>query len=174
MLSTVIIRPIDESDALGIYNVAIEAWHFTYSTIFDRPFIEDFVNRHYAPEATLSLFSRIRSGSMFFDVAESESKVVGFCNIGIHDRSAQLYRIYLLPAFIGQGIGKRFLELGEAFVASRAGIDSYFCFVHERNEIGKRFYLHSGFKHISEKDKEQEWFMEKRLSIDSVRSFSQQ
>lgn len=162
MLSNVVFRPIREWDALGIYSVALEAWHFTYRGIFDQQFIEEFVNRHYAPEATHSLFSRIRSGSMFFDVAEYESNIVGFCNIGVHERSAQLYRIYLLPAFIGRGIGKKFLELGEAFVAEQ-GIDSYFCFVHARNEIGKRFYLRSGFEHLSEKDRDDECFMEKRL-----------
>lgn len=165
MLSDVAIRPISESDAPGIYTVALEAWRHTYRTIFDQQFIEDFVNQHYAPEATLSLFPRIRSGSMIFHIAEYELKVIGFCNIGINKQSAQLYRIYLLPGFIGQGIGQRLLSLGEAFVIEH-GIDSYFCFVHKNNEIGRRFYLHSGFKHISEKDKDDEWFMEKRLSID--------
>ena len=162
LLNNVLIRPLRELDAPGIHTVALEAWRHTYRTIFDERFIEDFVNRHYAPEATLSLFPRIRSGSMFFDVAEYESRVIGFCNIGINNQSAELYRIYLLPAFIGQGIGQRFLERGEAFVAEH-GIGSYFCFVHKNNEIGKRFYVRSGFKHISENDKDDEWFMEKRL-----------
>jgi len=141
----------------------LEAWRHTYSMIFDQQFIEDFVNRHYAPKATLSLFPRIRSGSMFFHIAECASKVIGFCNIGINKQSAELYRIYLLPAFMGQGIGQRFLELGETFVVEH-GLDSYFCFVHKNNEFGKRFYFRSGFKHISEKDKDDEWFMEKSLS----------
>ena len=165
MLNDVAIRPIRESDALAIYTVALEAWRYTYRTIFDQQFIENFVNRNYAPEAILSLFPRIQSSSMFFHVAEYESKVIGFCHIGINQQSAELYRIYLLPAFIVQGIGQRFLELGEAFIVEH-GIDSYSCFVHKNNEIGKGFYLHSGFKHISEKDKEDEWFMEKRLSTD--------
>jgi len=163
MLNDVVIRPIKESDAPSIHAVALEAWRHTYRTIFDQQFIENFVNRNYAPEAILSLFPRIQSGAMFFHVAEYESKVIGFCNIGINKQSAELYRIYLLPVFIGQGIGRRFLELGEVFVGEH-GIDSYFCFVHKNNEIGKQFYLNSGFKHISEKDKEDEWFMEKRLS----------
>jgi diamine N-acetyltransferase len=163
MLSDVVIRPVRESDASDIYTVALEAWRYTYHMIFGREFIEDFVNQHYAPKAILSLFSQIQSGSMFFYIAEYEAKIIGFCNIGINQQSAVLYRIYLLPAFIGQGIGKRFLELGEAFVAEH-GIDSYSCFVHKDNHIGKRFYLRAGFKHIFEQDKNDEWFMEKRLS----------
>ena len=110
------------------------------------------------------MFPHIQADSMFFYVAEYASKIIGFCNIGIHQQSAELYRIYLLPAFIGQGIGRRLLSLGEAFVMEH-DIDSYFCFVHKNNEIGKRFYLNFGFKHISEKDKDDEWFMDKKLSI---------
>jgi diamine N-acetyltransferase len=164
MLNDVIIRPIRESDAISIHPVALESWQHTYRTIFDQQFIENFVNRNYAPEAILSLFPYIQADSMCFYVAEYAANVIGFCNIGIHQQGAELYRIYLLPAFIGQGIGRRLLSLGETFVIER-GIDSYFCFVHKNNEIGKRFYLNFGFKHISEKDKEDEWYMEKKLSI---------
>ena len=163
MTNDVVIRPISESDASSIRGVALEAWRHTYRTIFDQQFIENFVNRNYVPEAILSLFPGIQAGSIFFDVAAYASKVIGFCNIGITKQGAELYRIYLLPTFTGQGIGQRFLERGEAFVVEH-GIDSYACFVHKNNEIGKRFYLKSGFKHISAKDKDDEWFMEKSLS----------
>lgn len=163
MLTHVVIRPIRESDAPSIRAVALEAWQYTYRKIFDQQFIENFVNQNYAPQAILPLLSGIQAGSMFFDVAEYSSKVIGFCNIGITKYGAELYRIYLLPTFIGQGIGRRFLERGEAFVVEH-GIDSYSCFVHKNNEIGKRFYLASGFNHISAKDQDDEWFMEKNLS----------
>jgi ribosomal protein S18 acetylase RimI-like enzyme len=162
VLNDVTIRPIKESDALSIHAVALEAWRHTYHMIFDPQFIKSFVNRNYAPEAILSLFPQLQVGSMFFEVAEYASNVIGFCNLGIHKQGAELYRIYLLPDFIGHGIGRRLLERGEAFVVEH-GIDSYFCFVHKNNELGKRFYFHSGFRHITEKDKEDEWFMEKRL-----------
>jgi ribosomal protein S18 acetylase RimI-like enzyme len=163
MTNEVVVRPISESDVPSIRAVALEAWQHTYRTIFDQQFIEDFVNQNYAPEALLSLFSGIQAGSLIFDVAEYASKVIGFCHIGITRQSAELYRIYLLPTFIGQGIGRRFLERGETFVVEQ-GRDSYFCFVHKNNEIGKHFYLHAGFKHIPDRDKNEEWFMEKRLS----------
>ena len=164
MLKDVIIHPMTEVDAPNIHAVALESWRHTYRTIFDQQFIENFVNKNYAAEAIVSLLPRIQSGSMFFYIAEYGSKIIGFCNIGINNKSAELYRIYLLPAYIGQGVGQKLLELGEAFVIEH-GINSYFCFVHKNNEIGKRFYLNSSFKHIPEKDKDEEWCMEKRLSI---------
>lgn len=162
VLNDVTIRPIKEVDAPSIHTVALEAWSHTYRMIFDQQFIESFINRNYAPEAILSLFPQIQAGSMLFEVAEYASNVIGFCNLGINKQGGELYRIYLLPDFIGRGIGRRFLESGEAFMVEH-GIDSYFCFVHKNNEIGKQFYLHSGFRHISEKDKEDEWFMQKNL-----------
>ncbi len=163
MLDDVVFREIREADASSIHAVALEAWRYTYDGIFDQHFIENFVNRNYSKEAILSLIPQIKSGSMFFSVAQYGSKVIGFCNIGIAKQSAQLYRIYILPDFIGQGIGQKFLELGETFVVAH-GLDSYFCYVHKNNEIGKQFYLKSRFRHIFIKDKDDEWFMEKKLS----------
>lgn len=162
MPKDVIVRPLQESDAPKIHAVALEAWQHTYHKIFDQEFIENFVNRNYSEEAITSLFPRIQSGSMIFHVAEHRSKIIGFCNLGINNQSSELYRIYLLPAFIGQGIGQEMLELCETFVIEN-GINSYFCFVHKDNEIGKRFYIKSGFRHVFEKDKEDEWFMEKTI-----------
>ena len=75
----------------------------------------------------------------------------------------KLYRIYLLPDYIGQGLGRRLLERGETFLLEH-GINTYFCFVHKDNEMGKRFYIRSGFQHIPEKDHDDEWNMEKNLA----------
>ena len=43
------------------------------------------------------------------------------------------------------------------------GLSTYFCFVHQDNELGKRFYLRNSFRHITEKDHDDEWYMEKAL-----------
>jgi ribosomal protein S18 acetylase RimI-like enzyme len=142
--------------------VALEAWQHTYRDIFDPQFIEHFVNRNYAPEAIASLFPRLHSGTMCFYVAEHKSKVIGFCNIGFGQQIAELYRIYLLPAYIGQGVGRKLLESGENFLLEH-GMNIYFCFVHKDNEIGKRFYVRAGFQHVAQKDHSDEWYMEKRI-----------
>jgi ribosomal protein S18 acetylase RimI-like enzyme len=164
MLKDVIIRPITEADVPIIHAVALEAWQYTYHDIFDQEFIETFVNQHYAPEAILSLFPRLRSSTICFYVAEDASNIIGFCNIGLHQEIAELYRIYLLPSYIGQGIGQKLLEYGEEFLREH-GINTYFCFVHKDNEIGKRFYFRFGFQHVPEKDHDDEWYMAKRIAL---------
>lgn len=161
-MSTIHYRPIQASDADAVFAVAQEAWRFTYASIFDPAFIEQFVSRNYAPEQLRALVPRVDSGALFFDVAVDADQVVGFCHIGVAAQGAQLFRIYLLPAYIGRGIGSGLLQRGEAFLQSR-GLDSYFCFVHKNNELGKRFYLRQGFIHRAERDQDDEWYMEKRL-----------
>src|SRR5690349_6874301 len=111
MFKDIVFRSIKENDTSNVQTVALEAWQFTYRSIFDQQFIENFVNQNYAPEATVSLLPRLQSGTMFFHVAEHESKIIGFCNIGTHEQTAELYRIYLLPSCIGQGIGHKLLQL---------------------------------------------------------------
>ena len=162
-MTEIILRQIKETDAPSIQEVALEAWRYTYHAIFDQEFIENFVHRNYAPEVTLSLLPRIHSGDMFFHIAEQDSKIVGFCNIGLTGEGAQLLRIYLLPSYIGQGLGRKLLHLGEEFVMAH-GVATYFCFVHKDNELGRRFYLRNKFRHIREKDHGDEWYMQKTLT----------
>ena len=155
-------RSIGAADAPAIQAVAAEAWTFTYASIFGPQFIENFVRKNYAPEVTVSLLPRIEAGRTFFHVAETEDRIVGFCHIDIVEQAAELRRIYLLPAYIGKGIGHQLLQQAEAFVAA-AGLKSYSCFVHEQNEIGKRFYFRENFTHVAGKDQADEWCMEKTL-----------
>ncbi len=161
-MRTIAYRPIRMCDADAVFAVAQEAWRFTYASIFDPVFIEQFVSRNYAPEQLRALALRVDSNDLFFDIAVEADQVVGFCNIGVTAQGAQLFRIYLLPAYIGRGIGSELLRRGEAFLRSRK-VDRYFCFVHKDNELGKRFYLRQGFIHRVERDQDDEWYIEKRL-----------
>jgi ribosomal protein S18 acetylase RimI-like enzyme len=164
MVKEPIYRSFSEADAPGVHDVALESWRHTYRTIFDSAFIENFVHNNYAPERLINLVTRIQNGEMFFDVALVDSQIVGFCHIGIiPDQRAQLFRIYLSPSYIGQGIGRKLLQLGEPFIIAK-GLNSYFCFVHKENELGKAFYLRNGFQHVPEKDNDDEWYIEKSLT----------
>jgi ribosomal protein S18 acetylase RimI-like enzyme len=163
-LTEIILQQFREADAPAVYAVALESWRYTYRNIFSEEFIDDFVGKHYAPEAILSLLPRIAAGEIFFHVAEQGTQIVGFCNISLTEKHAELHRIYLLPAFIGQGLGRKLLEPGEAFVTTHH-LGSYFCFVHQNNEIGKTFYLKNGFRHLAEQDHDDLWCMEKTLSV---------
>ena len=96
-------------------------------------------------------------------MAVDGEEIIGFCNIGLTPQGAQLFRIYLHPTAIGQGIGATMLQRGEQFIRTHSHT-TYFCFVHSRNELGKRFYERQGFQHRVELDQEEEWYMEKQLT----------
>ena len=111
----IIYRQLTPADVEGVYAAALEAWRFTYQGIFDRDFIERFVQANYAPEYLLALTPLVLAGQMFFQVAVEQGAIAGFCQIGLRDRGGELFRIYLRPASIGRGIGRTLLEQGRRF-----------------------------------------------------------
>ena len=156
------IRNFVGDDAEAVQAVARAAWHFTYRDIFEAAFIDQFVDTNYAPSGLRALVSRIEAGQTFFAVAVRGDGIVGFCQIGQTPQGAELFRIYLLPDCVGQGVGSRLLAAGEQYLR-RHGYDRYGCYVHRANEIGKRFYAKQGFRHVPERDRDDEYRMEKRL-----------
>jgi ribosomal protein S18 acetylase RimI-like enzyme len=155
-------RRFTADDAEGVFAAACESWHATYAHILPRQFIDGFLANHYGPEKLRTFARPTARGECFFHVAEDKGEIIGFCHIGFRTAGAELYRIYLRPPYLGRGIGAHLLELGEAWLRA-AKVDVYSCYVHKSNELGKRFYLRQGFAHRPERDRGDEWYMEKRL-----------
>jgi ribosomal protein S18 acetylase RimI-like enzyme len=162
-MDAIVYRSLQTSDVDAVCAVAREAWQFTYATIFDPAFIDQFVRTNYAPERLRALVPLVEAHQMFFNVALDADQIIGFCHMGLTTRGAELFRIYLRPAYIGRGIGSTLLERGEGFLRARA-FPTYYCFVHKDNALGKRFYLRHGFRHRPESDQNDEWYMEKPLT----------
>ncbi len=155
-------RTFEPKDAQSIYETALQSFQETYKNVFSPEMIEQMVCKDYEPESLMALLPKIQSGEMCFYVALDGERVIGFCNFGFCDKGLELRRIYLRPEYIGKGVGKRLLELGENF-ALATGSEKYFCFVHKQNEIGKRFYFKNGFFHNDHEDSGDQWFMMKEL-----------
>lgn len=152
-------RSLEILDAEEVSDIALQAWKFTYKGIFDNYFIEKFIQRNYAPEG---LIQQVNSDRSYFHLALAKDRIIGFINIGRRGDAIELFRIYLKPIYVGKGIGKKLLELGEDYIRAQ-GETKYYCFVHQKNKLGKDFYLRQKFVHIPEKDHEDEWYMEKQL-----------
>ena len=132
------IRDFVSDDAEAVHAVAMKAWRVTYRDIYDTTFIERYVNTYYAPEQTTQLERRVREGEIFFAVAENETGVIGFCNMGQTQQGMKLFRIYLLREFLRQGIGGLLLAEGEQYLRKQ-GFSSYFCFVHNAKNSASGF-----------------------------------
>jgi ribosomal protein S18 acetylase RimI-like enzyme len=155
-------RSFIAADADTVQAVAREAWRHAYPHLFSPQVIDDYIDKYYAPEQLRALVPELESGRQFFQVAVDGEQVIGFCHLGLTDRGAQLFRIYLRPAYVRQGIGRRLLELGEAFLRAR-GVERYFCYVNKGNLVGQRFYDRQGFRHLAEEDLVDSYCMEKIL-----------
>jgi GNAT superfamily N-acetyltransferase len=168
-----------EADFPAILDIARKSFNVAYAGIFDHSEIESLVGASYSPMVLARILDQARKGETYFDVATTnEGRVIGFCVLGsgrtpaqrkLHQRfysrmDGQLHRLYLDPTYAGKGVGYALVSRGEAFLQER-GIFRYSCYVHQRNEIGKGFYLRQGFKHVPSKDRADDWYMEKSLRI---------
>ena len=143
-IAAVVVREARDADAGEIARVARASWTETYRDIFDAAFIEDFMERAYAPEALRAAIERSASAPLGeFLVAERDGAVVGYLQFGEGPRGPELWRIYADPAHFGTGVGGRLLDELHRRIEGR--VDGYVLDVHSRNERGRAFYDRNGF-----------------------------
>ena len=103
-------------------------------------------------------------GADWFYVALEDGDVIGYAHVGKRRAGWELFRIYLLPRYIGKGIGKRLMQLCEKALKGKRA-NSYFLFVHSGNKLGKAFYLRNGFIRVKSRNRGRTSLcLEKKLS----------
>jgi GNAT superfamily N-acetyltransferase len=154
-------------DIPALQATAAASWWATYSTLLSASFIENFLARAYS---NTRLLAQIADPKSYFLVVKSDDALIGFGQVGptLPRRDdapvapADLYRLYLLPAWQRQGIGARLLGELETWLRQQA-YPFYGAYVHEHNEPAKSFYARQGFTHKPECDVENEWYLVKPL-----------
>jgi ribosomal protein S18 acetylase RimI-like enzyme len=138
------IRPAKTSDAHAMARVNIESWHTTYrgqvaDEILDNMKFEEYVAKWD------NILARQSDGINFCFVAENDSgDVIGYsaCGKNSHHKfpyDGELFAIYLLKGYQGQGIGKKlFLMSVEGF--KKRNIFSFLLFVLSSNTGSRKFY----------------------------------
>jgi GNAT superfamily N-acetyltransferase len=143
--------------------VALRSWRFTYKRIFSNRTIERRVSSYYSDQSfEEGVFSRLRKGDDWFCVALEGERLIGFSHIGRSEVGWELLRIYLLPRYVGKGIGKRLLQLGEKFLQTKMA-RRYYVSAHRRNTLAVEFYIRNGFTRVPSKDAAGEVYLEKKL-----------
>lgn len=158
----IIFRALEESDFSEVLQLALAAWMFAYGEIFEVAYIENFVSHHYGAARLRALLSGVRRGTTWFDVALQSGHIIGLCSATVARRGIELNRLYLHPDARGQGVASGLLLRLEDFVRLN-GKKKYHCFVHRQNELGKRFYLKRGFRHIRWQDTAEDWRLVKHV-----------
>src|SRR5919106_5229101 len=100
------VRDARPGDGTRIAQIARASWRDTYRDIFDAAFIDQFLDRNYAPEALVASIERAsQRADTHFLVAERDSEVIAYAHLGVGPRGPQLWRIYADPAHYGTGAG---------------------------------------------------------------------
>ncbi|WP_194841305.1 GNAT family N-acetyltransferase [Salinibacillus xinjiangensis] len=145
------IREAKFLDAEGIAKVSVSSWKSTYAGIMEQEFL-----------SSLSYQSRknkwqqsIEKGEDIIYVAEEDEKIVGFVSggkerTGQYPMNGEIYAIYLLEAYQGQGIGTKLLRPFLQQLTAR-NVDSLLVWVLQQNPF-KRFYQKLGASLIDQKE----------------------
>ncbi|THE66290.1 GNAT family N-acetyltransferase [Salinadaptatus halalkaliphilus] len=142
------IRPATGDDFAAIKAVAREAWHDTYDEL-DEALIDRTVDAWYTDD-TMPLEA---PGTVVLVVEESDladetagtNDIVGFTHAVAQGETADILRMYVVPAAQGQGIGTTLHErlLVELEAHDVEGVRAFdFAF----NDVSRRFYESMGFE----------------------------
>ena len=138
----VVIRRAEAPDVSKVETVARATWPIVCAGIIPDEVQRWLLDNWYAGES-LSRALAAPGSSVF--VAESSGDVIGFAQfVRRSAESAELTRIYVLPARQRGGIGTRLLEAGLAECAEER-LKRLTVSVERDNRIGRRFYERSGF-----------------------------
>jgi len=138
----VVIRRAEATDLAKVERVARATWPVAYAGVIPDEVQRRLLDSWYAPQS-LNRALAAQGSSLF--VAESDGDVVGFAEfVRRSPESAELTRIYVLPASQRGGIGTRLLDAGLAQCAAE-GLTRLTVSVERDNRLGRRFYEKSGF-----------------------------
>jgi ribosomal protein S18 acetylase RimI-like enzyme len=145
----VTIRRAQIGDIPAIRSVLALTWRDTYSSFLSESFIEKVSAEWHAPKV---LEGELNRPSTFLGVAEGSSHdIIGMVTARLHEDLLLIARLYVLPGFQRQGLGKQLIEASyRAFPqARRVRLQ-----VEEQNPKGRSFYCKLGFREIGIKTDE--------------------
>lgn len=149
----VLIRPAEVQDAGGIAQVHVTAWQETYRGLMPDSVLD-----------TLSVERRAEQWKNTLDdptelyhatvVAEAHGQIVGFVNYGREregdvDHRGELYALYVLKDFHGQGLGRRLVQAAVAGLLAQE-LASMLVWVLAENPV-RGFYERLGGVYLREK-----------------------
>jgi ribosomal protein S18 acetylase RimI-like enzyme len=159
-------RILRNKDVGEVQSMALKAWTFAYRRYgLSRKHIRRFVSERYSTDSfEKTVFPSIKKGDSQFYLATDKGRIVGYSNAGPGIWSWELYRIYLLPEYIGKGVGKKLLLLAEEFLRSKKA-RKYHLYVWRENKAALDFYKRNGFVKLEGKNKNKvEICLEKKLT----------
>lgn len=132
------VRKAELADVEGIRQIGLQTWPAAYGGLVSEQFIADGLAQYWSPEA---VERGMRLGITL--VAADGEQLVGVVGLGREDEFWVMWKLYVLPAHQGKGVGKALLDA--AIEALPAGTTELLLDVLVGNEKAIRFYRANGF-----------------------------
>lgn len=137
-----LIRHANFNDAAGIASVHVKAWRQSYKGILNLNYLKQI-----SFTAKLQLREQIlanQNSENISLIAMHEEKVIGFCDGGrareiSNEYNGEIYAIYLLEEFKGNGVGSELLSHMRKHLVNNA-LTPYIVWVLEANNHARKFY----------------------------------
>ena len=156
-MSKAVVRPATLEDVPAIARVHVDAWRETYQGILPSDFLQS-LSYESREEQWRPALSDTSNRVHLHVMQEKSGAIGGFVAVGptfgeLEDYDGELYAIYLLQQYQGQGYGRRLFESGAQALADE-GFRSMILWVLEVNPACG-FYEHLGGTVVSHKMLEQ-------------------
>ncbi|EQC44727.1 GNAT family N-acetyltransferase [Bacteriovorax sp. Seq25_V] len=144
------IRQATFEDIISLARVHVDSWWETYKNIVSESYL---YSLKYSDRAQMwaRFIPRKEKKSGTFVITGSDGDVIGFCDYGIareheHGIEGEVYALYLLKKYHGQGIGKALLDAVKSEF-KKHGIKAFYVCVLAANPF-RDFYLRQGGEFI--------------------------
>lgn len=147
-----IIRRKEKKDCYEIANVVTIAWQETYRGIINDEFLDNLPNTE--EERGKKTYDSFNENDNHVFVLEIDNKVVGFIKVGITDdkdylNCGEIYSIYIIKKYKGNGFGKKLIEKGiEELKKLNCNKMIIGCI---KENPSNEFYKHLGGKYIKQR-----------------------
>jgi len=135
-------------DVLEIKQVLSETWRATYNSFLSQATINKVTSVWHNPD---QLAAEIQNPNIYFGVAKSrDGTIIGLTTVRkISDDTVVLSRLYILPQYQRQGIGRQLLQAG---ITAFPTIRTIRLEVEENNQSAYTFYHNHGFRETESKE----------------------
>jgi len=170
---TTSIKPVTQQDLPQLQAISRETFRDTFDANTPAADMDQFLDEAYS-EAQLT--TELHTEGSYFYFIYQDQQLAGYLKLNIGaaqsepmgDDTLELGRIYILPAFKRQGLGKQLFDFALQ-QAKAAGKTTMWLGVWEHNEPAQKFYAKLGFTQFSEHifqvgaDKQRDLLMRKPL-----------
>lgn len=147
--SRITVREATDADVALLASMGRQTFHDTYAAHVSPDDMAAFLRASFGPEEQAA---ELADPSTFFLIAQEGNTPVGYAKLqageppidGVASPAVELARIYLLPEWIGRGVGSTLMQAG-LDEAERRGFEVMWLGVWEKNPRAIAFYRRWGF-----------------------------